>query len=113
MTSFSASIPPAAGAGKSILAPGALTMPDANPIVRRWLLPAGLPVKNISITVGSHAISGHVARGYEGVAEAFARNFESHGEIGAACAVFSRGSIAGFKQLTIPWHREMKNTLSR
>jgi CubicO group peptidase (beta-lactamase class C family) len=32
-----------------------------------------------------------VAEGFEGVSDAFQKNFTSHGELGAACAVFHRG----------------------
>ena len=36
-------------------------------------------------------VHGFVARGFEPVREAFARNFAQHGEIGAACCVYLRG----------------------
>ncbi len=34
-------------------------------------------------------INGHVAPGFEAVYEAFLANFEHHGEVGAACALYS------------------------
>lgn len=36
---------------------------------------------------------GHVDAGFEPVREAFARNFEQHGEVGAACCVHLRGRV--------------------
>ena len=36
-------------------------------------------------------VEGHVEPGFEGVREAFARNFEDHGDVGAACAVHVEG----------------------
>src|SRR3954454_10723302 len=36
-------------------------------------------------------VEGHVEPGFEGVRDAFARNFEEHGEVGAACAVHVEG----------------------
>ncbi|MBW2713103.1 MAG: beta-lactamase family protein, partial [Deltaproteobacteria bacterium] len=36
-------------------------------------------------------INGHVAPGFEAVREAFLANFEHHGEVGAACALFAGG----------------------
>jgi CubicO group peptidase (beta-lactamase class C family) len=36
-------------------------------------------------------VHGFVARGFEPVREAFARNFAQHGEVGAACCVYLRG----------------------
>jgi CubicO group peptidase (beta-lactamase class C family) len=50
-------------------------------------------LKDISIHVGGQPVKGRVANGFEAVADAFARNFESHGEVGAACAVFQRGRL--------------------
>jgi CubicO group peptidase (beta-lactamase class C family) len=49
-------------------------------------------------------IHGEVARGYEAVRDAFARNFEEHGDVGAACCVYRRGHVvvdlwAGFADL--------------
>lgn len=35
--------------------------------------------------------NGHVENGFEGVADAFERNFKEHGEVGASCAVFVEG----------------------
>ncbi|MFJ9418845.1 serine hydrolase domain-containing protein [Streptomyces sp. NPDC101227] len=40
---------------------------------------------------GEAAVSGHCAPGFEGVREAFERNFRVHGEVGAAVAVTVRG----------------------
>ena len=36
-------------------------------------------------------IDGHVAPGFERVKDAFAANFEKHGDVGAACSVYHRG----------------------
>lgn len=36
-------------------------------------------------------VSGRVERGFEAVRDAFARNFDEHGEVGAACAVYVDG----------------------
>src|SRR4051794_34055858 len=36
-------------------------------------------------------IDGHVAPGFEGVRDAFARNFAEHGEIGGGCSVYVEG----------------------
>jgi CubicO group peptidase (beta-lactamase class C family) len=49
-------------------------------------------------------VHGWTARGYEGVREAFAANFEWHGDVGAACAVYRHGAPvvdvwAGFADL--------------
>lgn len=38
-------------------------------------------------------IDGHVAARFDRVREAFAANFERHGEVGAACAVIHRGAV--------------------
>jgi len=38
------------------------------------------------------AVHGFVAPGFEGVREAFARNFVLHGEVGAACCVYRHGA---------------------
>lgn len=38
-------------------------------------------------------ISGHVADGFEPVRDAFAHNFESHGELGAGVAVYAGGEL--------------------
>jgi CubicO group peptidase (beta-lactamase class C family) len=42
-------------------------------------------------TVVSHAIEGHVSRGFEAVHEAFAENFDRRGELGGACCAYHRG----------------------
>lgn len=58
-------------------------------------------------------VHGDVAPGFEPVADAFRRNFERHGEIGAAVAVFAgeRPVVdlwAGFRdrRRTLPWERD-------
>jgi CubicO group peptidase (beta-lactamase class C family) len=38
-------------------------------------------------------IHGQVARGYEAVRDAFAANFEQHGDVGAACCVYGGGDV--------------------
>jgi CubicO group peptidase (beta-lactamase class C family) len=48
-------------------------------------------MKKIRIPIGSASIQGGVEPGFEAVAEAFARNFSDHGEVGAACAIYQRG----------------------
>jgi CubicO group peptidase (beta-lactamase class C family) len=45
----------------------------------------------MSKRVGRNEITGHVETGFEAVAEAFAHNFQSYGEVGAACAVYQGG----------------------
>jgi CubicO group peptidase (beta-lactamase class C family) len=42
-------------------------------------------------TVVSHAIEGHVSRGFEAVHEAFAENFDRRGELGGACCAYHGG----------------------
>jgi Beta-lactamase len=37
------------------------------------------------------AISGHADAGFEGVADAFAENFVSRGELGGACSIYVDG----------------------
>ncbi|OYP36406.1 serine hydrolase domain-containing protein [Rhodopirellula sp. MGV] len=44
-----------------------------------------------TISSDTLVLSGHVASGFEPVAEAFAENFRSRGERGAACAIYHRG----------------------
>ncbi|MEU1995108.1 serine hydrolase domain-containing protein [Nocardia gamkensis] len=58
-------------------------------------------------------VHGEVASGFEPVADAFRRNFERHGEIGAAVAVYAgeRPVVdlwAGFRdrRRTLPWERD-------
>ncbi|WP_063049102.1 serine hydrolase domain-containing protein [Nocardia arthritidis] len=58
-------------------------------------------------------VHGEVASGFEPVADAFRRNFEHHGEIGAAVAVYAgeRPVVdlwAGFRdrRRTLPWERD-------
>lgn len=58
-------------------------------------------------------VHGEVASGFEPVADAFRRNFERHGEIGAAVAVYAgeRPLVdlwAGFRdrRRTLPWERD-------
>jgi len=48
-------------------------------------------MKKIRIPIGSASIQGGVEPGFEAVAEAFARNFSDHGEVGAACAIYQGG----------------------
>ena len=48
---------------------------------------------DISLRVGDTRVLGRVERGFEAVAEAFARNFEEHGEVGAACAVYRHNRV--------------------
>ena len=43
------------------------------------------------LAAASHAVEGHVARGFEAVREAFADNFARRGELGGACCVYHRG----------------------
>jgi CubicO group peptidase (beta-lactamase class C family) len=50
-------------------------------------------LKHIAFRCGEYEVAGRVATGYEAVAEAFATNFEQHGEVGAACAVYRQGSL--------------------
>jgi CubicO group peptidase (beta-lactamase class C family) len=45
------------------------------------------------MTVGQAAIGGWVAPGFEGVAEAFAENFERHGDKGASLGVYVDGEL--------------------
>lgn len=59
------------------------------------------------------AIAGEVAPGFEPVRAAFARNFEHHGEVGAACVAMHRGAVvvdlwAGLAdaQSGRPWERD-------
>ena len=48
---------------------------------------------DISLRVGDTRVLGRVERGFEPVAEAFAENFEEHGEVGAACAVYRHNRV--------------------
>lgn len=48
-------------------------------------------MKDIAIRCAGNNISGRVEVGFEAVAHAFAENFASHGEVGAACAIYHRG----------------------
>jgi len=48
-------------------------------------------MKTVEQAVGESRIHGEIEPGYEGLVEAFAENFRSHGDIGAACAVYHRG----------------------
>ena len=43
------------------------------------------------LAIASHAVEGHVSRGFERVAEAFEENFARRGELGGACCVYLRG----------------------
>ena len=45
------------------------------------------------MTDTSTSIGGTVAPGYEPVAEAFARNFSHHGDVGAALCVYRHGEV--------------------
>ena len=48
-------------------------------------------MKAVALESGGTSVSGLVQPGFEAVAEAFARNFTDHGEVGAACALYHRG----------------------
>lgn len=50
-----------------------------------------MPADTPSTPAAPPDVHGFVARGFEPVREAFARNFAQHGEIGAACCVYLRG----------------------
>ena len=50
-----------------------------------------MPADTPSTPAAPPDVPGFVARGFEPVREAFARNFAQHGEIGAACCVYLRG----------------------
>ncbi len=63
--------------------------------------------------IASHAVEGHVSRGFEAVREAFAENFARRGELGGACAVYQDGEKVvdlwgGIrnKQTGEPWERD-------
>ena len=43
------------------------------------------------LAVTSHAVEGHVSRGFGAVREAFAENFARRGELGGACCAYVRG----------------------
>ena len=43
------------------------------------------------LVAASHAVEGHVARGFEAVRDAFADNFARRGELGGACCAYHRG----------------------
>ena len=43
------------------------------------------------VAVASHAIEGHVSRGFEAVRDAFEENFAGRGELGGACCAYHRG----------------------
>ena len=43
------------------------------------------------LTAASHAVEGHVSRGFESVHEAFVENFARRGELGGACTVYRNG----------------------
>jgi CubicO group peptidase (beta-lactamase class C family) len=43
------------------------------------------------LVASSHAVEGHVARGFEAVRDAFADNFARRGELGGACCAYHRG----------------------
>ena len=40
------------------------------------------------LAVASHAVEGHVSRGFEAVREAFAENFTRRHELGGACCAY-------------------------
>lgn len=48
-------------------------------------------MKTIDLTVANVNIAGAVSPEFEALAGVFANNFQSHGEVGAACAVYYRG----------------------
>jgi CubicO group peptidase (beta-lactamase class C family) len=65
------------------------------------------------LAVASHAVEGHVSRGFEAVREAFAENFARRGELGGACSVYKHGEKVvdlwgGIrnKQTGEPWERD-------
>ena len=65
------------------------------------------------LTVASPTVEGHVSRGFEGVREAFAQNFERRGELGGACCAYHHGEKVvdlwgGIrnKQTSEPWERD-------
>ena len=65
------------------------------------------------LVVASHAIEGHVSRGFEAVREAFADNFARRGELGGACCAYYRGEKVvdlwgGIrnKETGEPWERD-------
>jgi CubicO group peptidase (beta-lactamase class C family) len=43
------------------------------------------------LAVASHAVEGHVSRGFEAVREAFAENFTRRNELGGACCAYYHG----------------------
>ncbi len=43
------------------------------------------------VAVASHAIEGHVSRGFEAVRDAFEQNLARRGELGGACSAYHRG----------------------
>ena len=43
------------------------------------------------LAVTSHAVEGHVSRGFEAVREAFAENFTRRNELGGACCAYYHG----------------------
>ena len=43
------------------------------------------------LAVTSHAVEGHVSRGFEAVREAFAENFTRRRELGGACCAYYHG----------------------
>jgi CubicO group peptidase (beta-lactamase class C family) len=45
-------------------------------------------LNSIDISLESGRVAGRVANGFEPVARAFAENFQQHGEVGAACALY-------------------------
>lgn len=49
---------------------------------------------NPNLLIDHHLLHGHVAPGFEGVAQAFADNFTQRNEQGAACAVWWQGQLA-------------------
>jgi CubicO group peptidase (beta-lactamase class C family) len=61
----------------------------------------------------SHSIGGYVTRGFEGVRDAFAENFERRGELGAACCAYRGGeNVVDLwggtrnRQTGEPWERD-------
>lgn len=50
-----------------------------------------MPADTTPSPAAPHDVHGFVARGFEPLREAFARNFAEHGEVGAACCVYLHG----------------------
>ena len=55
------------------------------------VFPVNRIMSDVSVAAGDGQVKGCVEPGFESVAEAFAKNFSDHGEVGAACALYHRG----------------------